>query len=235
MKLKLYFLFLLYILFSSSCGIFLYKSPTAKVNLFEKRNDFNAQLNMGGAGTELYAAYSPVDYIGFSAGIAGYKRDEDSNSSLHVIPRSFRDFEISVIPYFPYQQFRFEMLIGIGFTKYSFPGNPDYSPYTRTFFQPTIGFHSEYFEPAFFIRCSSIDYFEPRWGKDTRYEPGMMFRGGSKNFKAMLQFRLDSGTNYSQTAAANLPIEQRLLYLSFHVSLGITISLNFGNDNETVK
>ncbi len=101
------------------------------------------------------------------------------------------------------------------------------------FLQPTVGFCWENFEMGLLMRITQVDYTYERWGTDIRYEPGIMIRGGSKNVKAMLQFRTDSGTNYSRSVAAHLPPENQVLYMPFHFSFGVHFDLNFSKEKTT--
>jgi hypothetical protein len=222
---KLTYSILLFLLLAS-CGTYVYKSTTVKTPLLSERNDFNAQLNLGSAGGELYAAYAPIKYLGFSLAYAGNTKKNDS--TVQNFTRKFRDYEYSLIPFFSHDNIRIEMPLGIGTTR-SIDGSTNFSssPYTRSFIQPTFGVKDDYIEFAIFCRFSKIDYTAKKWGEDTRYEPGFMFRGGSKTFKGMFQLRFDYGTNYSRTPAAGLALQEQVLYMPFHVSMGMSFDLNF--------
>ena len=225
--------FLIFTLIITSCGTYVYHSVTPKTPLLTKRNDFVGQLNIGGAGAEVYAAYAPVNYLGLSLSDAGNKKNTDSSST--GVASTFGDYEMLFVPFYPYKNMSFEMPIGLGLTKSKSLDNSfaTYSPYTRAFVQPTVGFHSsENFEMALFMRLSQLDYSVDKWGVDQRYEPGIMIRGGSKSIKGMFQFRFDTGTNFSRTPAAKLRAENQVLYLPFHISLGINFSLNFSKKKE---
>ncbi len=226
---------LLFVMIISSCGTYVYKSVSPKTNLFEKRNDFAGQLNIGGGGAEAYAAFAPINYLGGSLSLAGATTSSDSTNSNTA--RKFRDFEVSLIPFYPYQVARFECPIGLGFTKTKSPNNSfaAFSPYTRAFIQPTVGFHWTYFEMAVFMRYSKVAYTNIKWGTDTRFEPGLMFRGGSENIKGMLQLRLDYGTNYSQTPAAALLPDQQVLYIPLHISIGVNFNINFSKEKKATS
>ncbi len=211
----------------SSCGTYAYKSVSAKTPLFAKKNDFVGQLSLGGAGGEIHAAYAPLNYVGAMFSYAGSNRNTDS--SLSSYGRKFKDFEVAIVPFYPYEDMRFEMPIGIGFTKSTGLQGAinSISPYTRSFIQPTIGYHWEKIELAAFMRITNIDYVYSKWGVDRRYEPGIMVRGGSEMVKVMFQMRYDYGTNYSYTPAANLGLYDRVEYLPFHLSFGVNFTLNF--------
>ncbi len=211
----------------NSCGTYVYKSTTVKTPMLSEQNDFNGQLNLGSAGGEIYAAYAPIKYLGFSLSYAGNTKNTDSSAQKFI--RKFHDYEYSLIPFFPHDNIRIEMPLGIGTTQIiDGATNLRSSPYLRSFIQPTFGIKEDYFEFAFFCRFSKIDYTAKIWGEDIRYEPGVMFRGGSKNVKAMFQLRFDYGTNYSKTTAAGLAIQDQILYMPFHVSMGMSFDLNFG-------
>ncbi len=230
MKNIFYLAFLLLTLIISSCGTYAYKSVSAKTPLLSKQNDFVGQLSLGGSGGEIYAAYAPINYLGLSLSYAAMKINRDS--SLSSYGRNFKDFEIAAIPFYAYEEMRFEMPLGIGYTRSTGLNNSlaSFSPYFRSFFQPTIGYHWDNFELAGFMRVTSIDYYYSKWGVDTRYEPGIMLRGGSELIKVMLQMRYDYGSNYSYTTAANLGLYERVEYLPFHISFGANITLNFNKE-----
>jgi hypothetical protein len=219
------------LLLSTSCGTYVYKSVTPKTPLLSKKNDFVGQLNLGGAGGEVYAAYAPVNYLGASFSYAGNANSKDSNNAAIT---KFNDYEFSLIPFYTYEKTLFEMPIGVGLTNKKSTGL-SYSPYMRQFIQPTVGFRWPYFEMALLVRISRIDYDNARWGVDTRYEPGVMLRGGSERIKAMLQMRLNYGSNYSRTSEANLHPVDQVLYFPFHTSLGINVYFNFAKKKQTLE
>lgn len=227
MKTRVIWLPVIVWLFVSSCGNYMYQSPTPKTPLFSKKNDFRCAIYNGLNETiGLYAAYSPVNYLGASAALTQFysfkinKINED---------KTLGDYEFSVIPYFPYKYFRLEMPAGIGFTRLrtSSTGYVPSTPYQRLFFQPTFGFCWNDFELGTYIRVSQLDFTDARLGKDTRNEIGLMVRGKIQYCKIMLQYRNDFGTNYSKTPAAHLLPDDQIRYYPFHVSIGVQIDLNF--------
>lgn len=217
------------LLLLSSCGKFLYRSPSAHNNLFEKQNDINAQLNISDAGTEIYGAWSPINNLGVSAGYSTFKGNDDTNSvDGHNYDQSrFSELQFTAFPYYAKDVIRLEMPIGIGMPqKKSLHGTyQTYAPYNRLFVQPTVGFSWEEVQLALFCRITQLDYKDPALGTDTRYEPGFMFRGGSKNIQGMMQFRLNYGTNYSKSKP-NYNIYDAVEYWPFYISMGINFNLN---------
>ncbi len=214
---------LLLVLFSS-CGQYIYKSTTVRTALLTKQNDFNVQLNAGGAGGEIYAAYSPINNVGFSAAYASSVSSDTANRKKS----RFSDVEFAAFPYYAKDKLRLEMPVGVGFTnrKALDTSSTTFSPYSRIFIQPTIGVSWESFEMAFFCRISDLNYSDTRFGTDRRFEPGIMLRGASKNIKAMLQFRTDYGTNNSKAPGTLIPYNQQVEYLPFHLSFGMSLSFN---------
>lgn len=212
------------LLLFSSCGQYIYKSVTVHTPLLTKQHDVNAQINAGGAGGEIYAAYAPLNFLGVSAGYSGYTNSDTANRKIS----RFNDLEFSIFPFYAKENLRLEMPIGIGLTSKKSLDNSfaSYSPYTRTFIQPTVGVSWEAFEMAFFCRISNLDYSSNKLGVDKRYEPGIMLRGASKSVKAMLQIRTDYGTNFSKQAGSTVPISEQVEYLPFHVSFGVSFNLN---------
>jgi hypothetical protein len=208
----------------TSCGQFIYHSTTVHNALLTKRNDFNVQINQGGAGSEAYVAYSPFNYFGLSAGAASLKVSDTQKLNNY----RFNSFEFSVFPYYAKDEFRFECPVGINITnKKSLNGQfSTYAPYTQKFVTPTFGFGWPDFEMALFCRVSHIEYANKDLGIDTRYEPGLMVRGATKNFKAMMQVRFDAGTNYSKSSSSTVPYEQQAEYFPFHLSMGLSINFN---------
>lgn len=213
--------------FLSSCGTFIYRSPTARTPLFDKANDLHIQANASSAGGELYAGYAVLNNLAVSAAVAG--AIEQSGSDTNINKRNaFRDLEFSAIPFFATENIRLEMPLGFGtMHRRSTSGSyTAYNPYQRLYIQPTFGTKLPNFDFAAFVRISQISYYKTALGKDIRYEPGMMIRGGSENFKVMFQVRLDYGTNYSKTPASGLPISDQAEYFPIHFSFGLNIHFN---------
>lgn len=214
------------LLIFTSCGNYLYKSPTPKVPLFSARNDFRFAVNSGLNETfGLYTAYAPINYLGVSLATSQFCR-------IPLLGRNdvrlMGDYEFSVIPYFPYKFFRFEMPLGIGLTQLqtSSSGYVPSSPYQRLFLQPTFGICTKNFEFGTYVRMSQLDYSLDILGTDTRNEIGLMIRSQTKYCKFMFQYRNDYGTNYSRTPAAHLLPKQQIHYLPFYISIGVQIDLN---------
>ena len=219
----------------TSCGHFIYKSVNPKTPLLSEKNDFVGQVSLSGGGSEVYAAYSPIKYLGLSAAYAGYKQRSDSSNFLTAT--KFRDYEFALNPYFSLNGFVAEMPLGIGLTERKSVNNTfkTYSPYDRYFLQPTFGYKQEYIELALFTRITQVDYENERWGIDYRYEPGFSIKGGAPFIKFMFQFRLNIGTNYSYTEEANLKPEDQVEYYPFHIGLGISSNLNFTKKSKEHK
>lgn len=211
-------LFLLVTILFTSCGTYAYKSVTPKTVLFSDKNDIHAQGNISAGGNEGFIAYAPLKNVGFSASVAGYKKDSVNR---------FLDAEFSVIPFAKKGETIVEMPVGFAISENVFLNNPFVHQvrYRRYFIQPEVGTRNDNVDFAAFLRISYIDYDRLSWGADVRLEPGMMVRFGIKNVKLMLSGRLDIGSNYSKNKA-NLPMEYQVRYMPLHLSLGLHFNLN---------
>jgi hypothetical protein len=202
------------LLLTSSCGNYVYKRTSIRTPLLKEKNDVNIQLNGSNAGTEIYAAFAPLNNLAFSG---GYTWRKDTFASIQ---RAIHDMEFSVIPFFAKKSLRIEMPMGVGFFQQRFiPSNDISQPYSRIFFQPTVGASWDIFDIAWINRISLIEYANPAYQADTRFESGVMFRAGFPVAKAMMQFTFDNGTNNSGLVD----------YYNFHVSLGLSFAFNAGN------
>jgi hypothetical protein len=179
--------------------------------MFQEQHDISVQWNASLAGGEIYAAYSPIKYLGFSA---AYSYNKDTFGS---VKRAYHDAEFSLIPYYSYKILRLEMPVGYGYLT-----NKDLityhisQPYNRIFFQPTVGVSWDNFDIALINRFTIIDYANPVYMTDNRFETGLLFRGGIKNVKAMMQFSVENGTNNSM----------KVDYYPLHLGVGLNFYFN---------
>ena len=212
------------LLLLASCGRYIYKSVTPHNNLFTKQHDANLQLNLGGSGGDIYLGYAPLNFLSIGAAYSGYSNLDSLDNKVGT----FRDYEFSLSPFYAKDELVLEMPLGVGTTSKTTktPILQITSPYIRYFAQPTIGFKWDAVEMAVFCRISGLDFSDRRYGTDMRYEPGFMFRGGTKHIQAMIQMRGDFGTNYSKRPSTPLSIYEQAEYFPFHLSMGLSFAIN---------
>lgn len=200
------------LLFTASCGNYVYKATSMRTAMLKEKNDVNAQWNASNAGTEVFAAYAPINYLAFSA---GYAFKKDTSAALRT---RFHDIEFSAIPFYAKNRLRLEMPMGFAYTSRSSLDNafPTFQPYSRFYVQPAVGFSWDYFDIAFQYRMTFIDYQNAAYKQDVRSQFGLMLRAGVKNVKFMAQFSIDQGTNNSNLVD----------YFPSHLSLGLNFYFN---------
>jgi hypothetical protein len=191
---------------ATSCGNYVYRHSALRTPMLEKKNDINAQINVAGAGTEFYGAWSPINNFAFSLGYAVAKDTSGGEIKKH------EDIEICAIPYYADKVLRLEMPCGYAMKHTNIP-NGDYA---RLFFQPSVGASWDVFDIAFITRYTYIQYAYRPYMTDNRFEAGLMMKAGYKYVKFMLQFTISDGTRNSQMVD----------YWPFHVGFGLNFKFN---------
>jgi hypothetical protein len=212
MKTHIRFIPFLLLLFTASCGNYVYRATALRVPLVKEQHDVDIQLNSSTAGTEIYAAYAPLDNIAISAGYAGSKDTNFDRNSR------FSDLEFSVMPFYAKNMLRLEMPLGFGYTRRESLDNSfaTFQPYTRYFIQPTVAMGWEYIDLALIFRSTFIEYTNPAFKQDIRNQLGIMFRAGIPTVKAMAQFSTEFGTQNTDLVD----------YYPIHVAVGLNFYFN---------
>jgi len=191
---------------ATSCGNYVYRHTALRTPMLEKKNDINAQINVAGAGTEFYGAWSPINNLAFSVGYAVAADTSGGETRRH------EDLEFCVIPYYADKILRLEMPMGYAMKNTNMP----YGDYARMFFQPSVGASWDVFDIAFITRYTYIQYAYSPYKTDNRFEGGLMMRAGYKYVKVMLQFTISDGSRNSQMVD----------YWPFHIGFGLNFKFN---------
>ncbi len=202
----------LLLLFFASCGNYVYRATALRAPLMKEQHDVDIQLNSSTAGSEIYAAYAPLDNLAVSIGYAGSK---DTNFSRNT---RFSDLEFSVMPFYSKNLLRLEMPMGFGYTRRESLDNSfaTFQPYTRYYVQPTIAMGWEYIDLALIFRSTLINYTEPAFKQDVRNQLGLMFRAGIPTVKFMAQVSSEFGTQNTNLVD----------YYPMHVAVGLNVYFN---------